>query len=51
MSRSLSLSDPELVANDDEEGAGAWITLSIEPDDDAYTIEVPGKGTRRRYRP
>lgn len=40
----------ELVANDEEDCAGAFIKLSVAADGKSYTVTLPSKGTTRTYR-
>jgi beta-lactamase superfamily II metal-dependent hydrolase len=40
----------EFVANDDQACKGEWIRLRVEPGGEAYTIDIPSKGTTRTYR-
>ena len=53
--RNLQTSDAEkapaeFVANDDQACKGEWIRLRVEPGGEAYTIDIPSKGTTRTYR-
>jgi beta-lactamase superfamily II metal-dependent hydrolase len=41
--------DPEFIANADEECQGESIKLSVAPDSKSYTVTVGGKGKPRRY--
>lgn len=40
---------PELIANDEEACKGEFVKIAVEPDGSAYTVEVPSRGTRRRF--
>jgi len=42
---------PEFVANDAEDCKGEVIRLSVDADGSSYTVQIPSKGTSRRYRP